>query len=122
VGNIRQVDNIDVAPTTVAEIQPEYRTEVGDVNLDLSSVQFGTEKVSIDVEVGVGGNVTITLPPNVDAALVADVQGGDLDLFGQHYSGLNQHKQVQNLGGDGAGGGNVDLTVDVAWGNVEVNR
>jgi hypothetical protein len=58
----------------------------------------------------------------VDATLVADVQGGDLDLFGQHYSGLNQHTQVQNLGGDGAGGGNVDLTIDVSWGNVEVNR
>jgi phage shock protein PspC (stress-responsive transcriptional regulator) len=122
VDNIRQVDNIDVRPATVAEIQPEYRTEVGDVDLDLSNVQFGTERVAIEVRVGVGGNVTITLPPKVDATVGVDVQGGDLDLFGQHYSGLNQHKQISNLGDDGAGGGNVDLTIDVSWGNVEVNR
>ena len=122
VDNIRQVDNIDAAPTTVAEIQPEYRTEVGDVHLDLSSVQFGAEPVTINVGVGVGGNVSIALPPKVDANVVVDVQGGEVDLFGQHYSGLNQHKQITNLGDDGAGGGNVAITVDVNWGNVEVNR
>jgi hypothetical protein len=118
----RSVDNIDVTPVSVADIQPDYHTDFGDVRLDLSKVDFAGQDVAVSVDVGVGGDIEITLPPTVDANVEVDVQGGDVTLFDHHFSGLNQHQQRQDLGADGAGGGTIRITADVSWGNVEVHR
>jgi hypothetical protein len=118
----RSVDNVDVTPASVAEIEPSYHTDFGNIRLDLSKVDFTGEDVEIAVDVGVGGNIDITLTPNVDADVEADVQGGDVQLFDHHFSGLNQHQQRQDLGDDGAGGGHIRIDANVDWGNVEVHR
>jgi hypothetical protein len=118
----RSVENVNVAPASASDILSAYHTDFGDIRLDLSGVDFAGEDVSFTVDVGVGGNIDILLPPNVDADVEADLEGGDMQLFDRHFSGLNQHQERQDLGADGAGGGHVRIVANVNWGNVEVHR
>jgi hypothetical protein len=114
--------DINATPASVIEIQPEYSTDVGDIRLDLSRVDFGNQSVNVHISVGIGGSTVVVLPPDVDATVNVDLKGGDLQLFERHFSGLNQHQQVIDLGRDGSGGGQIHITADVNFGDVEVHR
>jgi phage shock protein PspC (stress-responsive transcriptional regulator) len=120
--DIGQVDDVTATPTSVDEIAPSYGTEVGNIDLDLSQIDFTDHDVTIELTVGIGGNVNVTLPANVDTTVSADVHGGDLQLFDHHFSGLNQHEDLTDLGSDGTGGGKLLLNTSVNFGNVEVQR
>jgi len=126
--NMQRTGDISAAPFTVDDVDRSYRTDVGNIDLDLSRVDFlesrrppGGGPVFIDVGTRIG-NIDITLPPNVDATVNVDVQGGDLVLFDRRYSGLNQHQEVTNEGSDGPGGGEIHIFANVNLGNVEVHR
>jgi hypothetical protein len=117
------IANIDVTPATLADVQPNYSTDVGNIHLDLSRVDFSGHTTDIEVDSTVGGNVEIVLPATVDAIVKTDVQGGNAQLFGRDLGGgLNQQHTVTDNGTDGQGGGTLNLTVDVNFGNVEVHR
>jgi hypothetical protein len=119
----RNISNVDATPTTVAEIQPDYQTDVGNIQLDFSKVDFAGQTTDVTVESTVGGNVEIILPPNVDAVVRTDIQGGNAQLFGKKVGGgLNQKHDVTDNGADGPGGGTITLTIQVNFGNVEVRR
>jgi hypothetical protein len=47
---------------------------------------------------------------------------GQVDLFGQGQGGLSSDVTVTDLGGDGVGGGTLDLTLDAGVGHLEVRR
>lgn len=118
----RHIENINISPTSVNELDEDYRTDIGDINADLSAVDFTGQEVNLSFRVDLGGNIRITLPPNVDVTVDVRVEGGDCSVLGRECGGFNQNNRFTDTGTDGAGGGKLHLELDIRWGNLEVTR
>lgn len=110
-----------VHPVTSADLQPRYELGAGSLDLDLSDVDFTELSGRTTVHLGVG-NVSIVVPRDVDVTVHAQAGVGSLDLLGSHYEGVGLDRSLADNGPDGSGGGDLDLTVDVGLGHVEVDR
>ncbi|WP_198663328.1 PspC domain-containing protein [Jiangella endophytica] len=118
-GNItRTYTTADQIPTTTQSYG------AGEIHYDLSGLTLtDAETVRLDVEQG-AGNLTITLPPDVDVRLTrATVGAGNLTVFGERQDGLGQEvKGTTDTGTDGPGGGTLVLDVELGLGELEVTR
>ncbi len=68
------------------------------------------------------GELVVIVPPDVDVAVTASVGVGEVFLFTQQSGGPGIDRTLTDLGGDGPGGGSLDLTLDAGVGRVEVRR
>ena len=112
------------APTTVAQLQPEYRRGAGDVTLDLRGLDLsGTGDVRTAIDVG-AGDAEVRLPANADVTFTGEAGLGDVKFDGRKDEGPGARMAVtQDLGADGVRSGRL-LTIDVhaGAGDVEVRR
>jgi phage shock protein PspC (stress-responsive transcriptional regulator) len=117
-------------PTTTEEIRPRYDYSAGSLVLDLRDVTFDEDAVTrTSISLG-SGQVVVLLPPDVDVRLTGDVGMGRILPFSpEGWRGANHEvagfgASVERLdtGYDGRGGGQLDLTIDVGMGNVELRR
>ena len=112
------------APTTVAQLQPEYQRGAGDVTLDLRGLDLsGTGDVRTAVNVG-AGDAKVLLPANADVTFTGEAGLGDVTYDGREEEGPGSRLAVtQDLGADGLRSGRL-LTIDVhaGAGDVEVRR
>jgi hypothetical protein len=115
---------LKAAPTTVAQLQPEYRRGAGDVTLDLRGLDLsGTGDVRTAIDVG-AGDAEVRLPANADVTFTGEAGLGDVEFDGRKYEGPGARMAVtQDLGADGVRSGKL-LTIDVhaGAGDVEVRR
>jgi phage shock protein PspC (stress-responsive transcriptional regulator) len=107
--------------TTANGIADRYEVGAGTMTVDLSAVDFTDRDIHTDVRVGIG-DLQITVPPNVDVTIRVHAGVGDVTLFGVDYSGAGVTQAVTDDGSDGAGGGSLDLVLNVSLGQVEVLR
>jgi phage shock protein PspC (stress-responsive transcriptional regulator) len=112
----------DVAwnPTSMLQLNDEepYRIAAGEAVLDLTEVDFTSDR-AIDVRVGFG-QLEVIVPREVDAEIVARVQGGEMDVFGQHDEGWDVRQTVFDAGsGDGS---TVRVEARVTFGEIRVRR
>ena len=109
------------SPASYDMMANRYRNRFGGT-LDLTRVDFTGRDARVSISAGVG-SLTVIVPPNVDVTTTAQVRAGDIQLFDQHWSGVDrQPHSVTDLGEDGAGGGTLHLELEIEAGNVEVNR
>jgi len=108
-------------PPSAAAVQSRYQVGVGNIELDLSAVDFTEQTVTTRVSAGIG-NVQVLVPRDVDVRVVGRAGLGEADLFGETASGTSSERTVVNDGPDGSGGGTLDLLLDVGVGRVEVDR
>jgi phage shock protein PspC (stress-responsive transcriptional regulator) len=118
----RNIENINISPLSVDELDSDYRTDIGDINADLSGVDFTGEDVDVSFRVDLTGNMRIILPPNVDVTVEVRVEGGDCRVLDRQCGGFNQTNRFTDTGADGAGGGKLHLDLKLRWGNLEVTR
>jgi hypothetical protein len=120
----RRVENITRTPATIDEIEPSYTVDWGEITLDLSDVDFSTSApVRVTIDVNGGGTARVILPPNVDADVDARVDLGDINVFNNHWGGIDHRERtVTDLGDDGPGGGRIMLDINVGLGEVKVTR
>lgn len=118
----KDVENININPMSVTELDSDYRTDFGNIHADLRQVDFTGQDVNISFRVGYGGNMQIILPKNVDVSVDVRVEGGDCRVLGRECGGFNQTNEFTDLGTDGAGGGKLHLDLDLRYGNLEVTR
>jgi predicted membrane protein len=97
---------------------------VGDVELDLTNVDFSTSTKPTDINVRIDvGSLTVFVPANVDVVVDARVDVGNADVMGQTWSGLGlDARTVTDTGPDGEGGGQLHIHASVDLGNLEVHR
>jgi phage shock protein PspC (stress-responsive transcriptional regulator) len=115
---------ITYAPTSVRQVERDYRDDTGDVRLDLTKVDFASEPgpVNLDSRVDIG-SLTILVPPNVDVVVDAKVDVGNADVLGRNWGGLGlDARTVEDNGADGVGGGTLHIAARVDLGNLEVSR
>lgn len=116
-----RADSARFSPTSAAEIEPAYELGSGQLVLDLRGVDFTGDDVTTSVDAG-AGEVVVLLPPEVDVTADAAVNLGELDLLGFTSGGIDLGRSITDLGADGAGGGQLALTIDANVGRVEVSR
>ncbi|MFC5005893.1 PspC domain-containing protein [Dactylosporangium cerinum] len=122
IGRPQRIENINLNPTSVKQLDRDYRTDIGDINADLSGVDFSGENTDLEFRIDLTGNMRITLPPNVDVTVEVRVEGGDCHILGRECGGFNQNNEFTDTGTDGVGGGELHLNLYLRYGNLEVTR
>jgi phage shock protein PspC (stress-responsive transcriptional regulator)/predicted membrane protein len=113
--------NINLTPTAVSQLDPVYDTDIGNIDADLSGLDFTEQDVTVEFRADVG-NIEIVVPPKVDVTVDVHVQGGDCKVFDNDCGGFKQTSSFTDYGTDGQGGGKLHLVVDLQWGDVRVTR
>ncbi|MEE2034382.1 PspC domain-containing protein [Rhodococcus chondri] len=99
----------EYSPRTADELRPEYAVQMGDLQLDLRSLELTEDRtISVDNRLG---NAEIFLPPNLDV----DITCTETFAAPCPAEGLDG-------GADGAGGPVLTIDIDTALGNTEVHR
>ncbi|MEN3357852.1 MAG: hypothetical protein V7637_1834 [Mycobacteriales bacterium] len=109
------------SPTSLDDVAGRYEVGAGTMTVDLSEVDFADSDVRSDIRVGVG-TIELTVPPKVDVTVRAHAGVGSLKLFGAEDDGTGLTRGVTDEGADGAGGGELELIVNIGIGDVEVTR
>ncbi|HEY2224294.1 PspC domain-containing protein [Actinomycetospora sp.] len=121
----RGAGDVTAAPTLPATVAPEYRTGLGDIDLDLSRLvvppvsvpSVPAAPVRTTVESG-AGDVTVRVPATADVTVSCSTGLGDMNCLGATSDVTNR----VDLGPDGPGGPAVDLTVRSGAGDLAVTR
>jgi phage shock protein PspC (stress-responsive transcriptional regulator) len=115
--------DLDAAPTTLAQLQPNYERSAGDITLDLRRLPLtGTGDVSTAASLG-AGDITVLVPADTDVKLNGSAGLGDVMLGGQKVSGPGAKVDVEDLGADNVRSGReLVLTLSTGAGDVEVRR
>jgi hypothetical protein len=109
-------------PANVAQLDGNYEINIGDATLDLSAIDFTGRSANVTVHVAMG-DLTVLLPSTVDVRTITQVDVGNAEVLGQHWSGIGQSEHVvTDHGRDGVGGGDLTLHATVDVGNLEVRR
>lgn len=108
-------------PTSLSELRRSYRVGVGDATLDLTGItDWGRAVVDVRIDVG---DLTVILPPFVDADVSARSDVGSVNLFGIRSDGIGRStRRITNYGADGPGGGELRLSANVDIGDITVLR
>lgn len=111
--------DITAAPTSAVAVMPDYRSGLGDVDLDLTrlSAAPGSPPIRTTVESGTG-DVTVRVPATADLTVTCQHGIGDLDCLG---SSSDVSGRI-DLGPDGPGGPALTLTARSGTGDVAVRR
>ncbi|WP_235926664.1 PspC domain-containing protein [Actinokineospora pegani] len=113
---------IHTRPTSLEQVQSEYRKSVGEVNVDLTGLPAdGEVTTSVGADVG---TVVVTVPRTADVRVSCTTGVGDVACLGSQESGPGAAVRDQtDLGDDGEGGLKINLTAAVSGpGSVEVRR
>lgn len=125
-------------PTAGRELLPDYRSNSGDVRLDLSDLR-ATAPARTHVDTN-SGQVRVLVPRDADVQARCASGSGDVDCLDDHSSDNDRggdpggdhspnhsrsgdnSEQVTDSGPDGPGGGSIQLDVRSSSGDVEVTR
>jgi phage shock protein PspC (stress-responsive transcriptional regulator) len=119
-GLTRGAGDVAEAPVLASAVAPNYRTGLGDIDLDLTRLAVapvGAAPVRTVVESG-AGDITVRVPPTADVTLTCENGLGDMNCLGATSDVTNR----VDLGPDGPGGPVLDVTVRSGAGDVEVLR
>jgi phage shock protein PspC (stress-responsive transcriptional regulator) len=115
------VTNSQYDPQTVAAVADRYDFTLGNATIDLRAVDFTGAEQNTTVRMR-AGQVRVLLPERVDTSVDVNMDGRAV-IFGRESDGRQISGQtVTDLGTDGAGGGKLNLTIEMNAGNVEVIR
>ncbi|MEV6602348.1 PspC domain-containing protein [Actinoplanes sp. NPDC051346] len=113
--------NNSYRPQTLAAVADRYDFSVGTATLDLRAVDFAGQNQAVTVTMK-WGQVKVLLPNKVDASTSLSMDDGRAVIYGKEMTGNLDLQGATDLGPDGKGGGNLQLTVQMDAGNVEVTR
>jgi phage shock protein PspC (stress-responsive transcriptional regulator) len=107
---------------TVGELANRYENNFGNSVLDISGVDFTGQDRRVTVGANFG-SLEVMLPPEVDVTVTATLGAGKATVLGDQWSGVDRpDRTVTDLGPDGAGGGELELIIEVNAGDLEVHR
>jgi hypothetical protein len=117
-----QVANSVYRPLNISQVADRYDFKLGNVTLDLRTVDFTGAQQVTTVAMNVG-QIKVLLPANVDTTASVAMDGGRAVVFGREFDVNNGTPvNVTDQGSDGAGPGTLQLNIQLKTGNVEVSR
>jgi phage shock protein PspC (stress-responsive transcriptional regulator) len=103
-------------PRSVDQIQDSYSLTGGDLEIDLTRVDLGGATVEIEGDVGFG-RLLVIVPEGVGVSARTHVGFGDIQILGDHASGVDVDRSVF-IDGDGL----LVLDLDVGFGELEIRE
>ena len=113
--------DVSYAPSTLATVEDDYALGIGQLELDLSRVEFDDTITDITVKVAVG-QTTIVVPDEPTVSVDAEMRGGEIELFGSRTVGRPFRTPVTKIDEGQADGGRLQLHVDNGFGELVVRR
>ena len=120
--------DLRLAPTTPAALAPQYRSDVGTIELDLRGMDLtvppgaAATPVATSIDAGVGA-VEIWVPRDADVRFTGESGLGSVEFDDQENGGPGARLSVNDLGADGVAAGRpIVLDVHAGVGSVEVHR
>ena len=107
-------------PVGVAELEDSYELGIGELTIDLSSVELPAGTTKIDVRLGIG-EVVVTVPADVALEIDARAGAGEVDVLGDRDEGTPAHERV-TVAGATTDAPVLKLDADVAVGSLQVRR
>lgn len=107
----------DFAPTSLADLEPEYRLAMGEMTIDLSGLELPSGTTRIEASVGMG-QLVIRVPENTTVRVHAVAGAGQVVLFGEESNGVDAELSVSR---DGLGTTTLLLELSVGLGQVDVH-
>jgi phage shock protein PspC (stress-responsive transcriptional regulator) len=108
-----------IHPTSFTALDDRYKLGIGDLNVDLSSLQLPAGKTHVKATLGVG-DLTIRVPEDVTVEVDGRAGAGEVVLFGKHTDGTSVHETATDGGADPTRV--LVLDARVGLGHVEVVR
>jgi phage shock protein PspC (stress-responsive transcriptional regulator) len=106
-------------PLSLTDLKGEYHLGIGELQLDLSHVDFRREPVrTVHATVGIG-HLQVRLPPGVVAELHGHAGMGEVRFLDDHDGGIRVHRDTTLTSG-GEGAGRVIVELEVGIGQAEV--
>ncbi|MDQ4149771.1 MAG: cell wall-active antibiotics response protein, partial [Actinomycetota bacterium] len=107
------------APLETSELRDEYRLVAGELNLDLTDLEWGAEPVEIDASVAMG-ELFVTVPSDITVDFRGHAAMGEVSAFGETRGGVGVNLDVV----DEAAGDAPTLILDASasMGSVQVTR
>lgn len=117
----RGTESVTAHPKTERDLQPEYRTSLGEIDLDLTGLNLDgrTARTAASSQLG---QVEVTVPRDVDVEATCSTKAGAVNCFDERRSGTGTSTRVLDTGPDGPGGGLLQLDLSTSTGRVEVFR
>jgi phage shock protein PspC (stress-responsive transcriptional regulator) len=109
------VGNRSYQPAVAASVQSQYRLGIGNLDVDLSHVSFGSKPTTVELRLGIG-KLRVTVPHDATVLTHAHVAWGDAWILGDDQNGHAVHADV------GDPQARLVLDVHVGIGKVEVVR
>jgi len=120
--------DLRLAPTTPAALAPQYRSDIGTIELDLRGMDLTVPPgapatpVATSIDAGVGA-VEIWVPRDADVRFTGESGLGSVEFDDQENDGPGARLSVNDLGADGVAAGRpIVLDVHAGVGSVEVHR
>jgi phage shock protein PspC (stress-responsive transcriptional regulator) len=113
-------ENVEIVPSSTAEVDDTYSYDVGEYVLDLTQLSDPDELDgrTIDMSLSVG-ELDVVVPRDMDVTVTGNVNGpGGITLFGEDSGGIDTTSTRTYDGGDGVPRVTLDLQVDV--GHIDV--
>jgi phage shock protein PspC (stress-responsive transcriptional regulator) len=105
-------------PTSLADLQADYKLGIGKLTLDLSQVDFAGTTRELDVQVGVGEALVI-VPEGTSVEVHGNVGIGDAVAFDEETGGLGARVTQSHEAEPAAGKLIVDFKVGIGKGHVQ---
>ena len=115
------------APSTLAELESEYRLGAGELVVDLRNIEVAGEQRELDITLGVG-ELRVYLPsePAIDLRVTNDIGNVDYIDRNDHLADINRAGLSNSLDlstdGNSRADGRLEINIDTGIGNVEVVR
>jgi predicted membrane protein len=104
--------------TSLEDLDRRYEVGLGEVDLDLSQLDFTGQERSVDVEIGLG-KAKVIVPRGVSVEVRGEVGVGKADVLGREIEGVDTRIEQDDAG---ASAGKLRLELEVGLGEVEVRR
>lgn len=115
---------IDAAPTSAAAVADRYDLTLGRIDLDLSDVADpdALDGRTVEVEIGVAGQITVLVPDDVDVVVASRVAAGERLIFGERDAGETSTAESDGDTAPGTEAPELTLDLEVTFGRIQVDR
>jgi Cell wall-active antibiotics response 4TMS YvqF len=113
----------DHSPTSIANLEREYRLAMGEMTIDLTTLEFSPGTTRVDASVGMG-ELRVRVPDNIVVQAHATAGAGQVVLFGEESNGIDAElsKEQSPIGPAPPGGLPIlVLELSVGLGQVDVD-
>ncbi len=93
------IGDANYAPSQITDLRDRYELMIGNMNVDLTQLQFPDGVTTVETRVGLG-QLNVDVPNDVAVMVHWNLSGGNVNVFDSSHDGTNLDDQAQTPGYD----------------------